>query len=243
MFDAICNHIRYAYNDGIIRSAITIFRQRTELDKDFRVWNSQFFSYAGYKLNDNTYVGDKAQIEFTKICIKLGWTPKYTDFDVLPLILQANGQDPEMFELPSDLIREVEIIHPKFTWFADLKLRWYCIPAVASMKLDIGGLEFTACPFNGWYMCTEISRNLSDSNRFHKLPLIAEKMELDIKNVFSLWKDKALVELNYAVLNSYQKNNITITDHHSASESFMKHYENESQIRGGCPADWVWVSF
>jgi nitric oxide synthase oxygenase domain/subunit len=21
----------------------------------------------------------------------------------------------------------------------------------------------------------------------------------------------------------------------------MKHYENENQLRGGCPADWVWV--
>ena len=45
--------------------------------------------------------------------MRLGWKPKYTDFDVLPLILQANGQDPEMFELPSDLINEVEIVHPQ----------------------------------------------------------------------------------------------------------------------------------
>lgn len=30
-------------------------------------------------------------------------------------------------------------------------------------------------------------------------------------------------------------------DHHSASESFMKHYENEMRTRGGCPADWVWI--
>ena len=26
-----------------------------------------------------------------------------------------------------------------------------------------------------------------------------------------------------------------------ASESFMKHLENEQRLRGGCPADWVWV--
>ena len=30
-------------------------------------------------------------------------------------------------------------------------------------------------------------------------------------------------------------------DHHSASESFMKHFENETKVRGGCPADWVWI--
>lgn len=34
---------------------------------------------------------------------------------------------------------------------------------------------------------------------------------------------------------------VTITDHHAASESFMKHMENEQKARGGCPADWVWI--
>jgi nitric-oxide synthase, brain len=66
-------------------------------------------------------------------------------------------------------------------------------------------------------------------------------MGLDIRNPSSLWKDKALVEINVAVLFSYQTHNITIVDHHQASESFMKHYENECKVRGGCPADWVWI--
>lgn len=30
-------------------------------------------------------------------------------------------------------------------------------------------------------------------------------------------------------------------DHHTASESFMKHFTNEQKLRGGCPADWVWI--
>lgn len=34
---------------------------------------------------------------------------------------------------------------------------------------------------------------------------------------------------------------MTITDHHAASESFIKHMENEHKLRGGCPGDWVWV--
>lgn len=38
-----------------------------------------------------------------------------------------------------------------------------------------------------------------------------------------------------------QKCGVTVVDHHSASESFMKHYENELRTRGGCPADWVWI--
>ena len=171
MFEAICNHIKYATNKGNIRSAITIFRQRSQPGHDFRVWNSQFVGYAGYKLDNKTIIGDRSQIEFTDICIKLGWKPKYTDYDVLPLVLQAYGQDPEWFELPADLVLEIKITHPKYDWFNDLNLKWYCVPGVSSMMLDAGGIEFTACPFNGWYMVTEIGRDFADVNRYDKLPV------------------------------------------------------------------------
>lgn len=40
------------------------------------------------------------------------------------------------------------------------------------MLFDIGGLEFTAAPFNGWYMGTEIGvRDFCDENRFNMLPV------------------------------------------------------------------------
>jgi nitric oxide synthase oxygenase domain/subunit len=39
-----------------------------------------------------------------------------------------------------------------------------------------------------------------------------------------------------------KKAKITIVDHHSATESFVKHYENEVKQRGGCPGDWVWIN-
>lgn len=34
---------------------------------------------------------------------------------------------------------------------------------------------------------------------------------------------------------------MTIMDHHSAAESFMKYMQNEYRSRGGCPADWIWL--
>ena len=43
----------------------------------------------------------------------------------------------------------------RYDWFEDFDLKWYALPAVANMLLEIGGLEFTACPFNGWYMSAE----------------------------------------------------------------------------------------
>ena len=39
-----------------------------------------------------------------------------------------------------------------------------------------------------------------------------------------------------------QANNVTIIDHHTASDTFMHHLEAEQTLRGGCPADWVWIT-
>lgn len=38
------------------------------------------------------------------------------------------------------------------------------------MLLEVGGLEFPACPFNGWYMGTEIGvRDFCDTQRYNIL--------------------------------------------------------------------------
>uniref|UniRef100_A0A8D0AIJ5 Nitric oxide synthase n=1 Tax=Sander lucioperca TaxID=283035 RepID=A0A8D0AIJ5_SANLU len=242
MYNYICNHIKYATNKGNLRSAITIFPQRLDGKHDFRVWNCQLIRYAGYKQPDGQIHGDPANVEFTEICMQLGWKAPKGRFDVLPLLLQANGNDPELFEIPEDLILEVPITHPKYEWFKDLDLKWYGLPAVSNMLLEIGGLEFTGCPFSGWYMGTEIGvRDFCDSSRYNLLEEVANRMALDTRKTSSLWKDKALVEINIAVLYSFQSCKVTIVDHHSATESFMKHMENEYRVRGGCPGDWVWI--
>uniref|UniRef100_A0AAR2M090 Nitric oxide synthase, inducible n=1 Tax=Pygocentrus nattereri TaxID=42514 RepID=A0AAR2M090_PYGNA len=242
MFQFLCSHIKFATNGGNLRSAITVFPQRSDGEHDFRVWNSQLIRYAGYQMEDGSVIGDPANVEFTELCVQLGWTPKYGLFDVLPLILQANGEDPELFEIPPELILEVQMEHPQYEWFKDLNLRWYAVPAVANMLLEIGGLEFTACPFNGWYMGTEIGvRDFCDPQRYNILEKVGQHMGLETHKLSSLWKDEALVVINVAVIHSFQKNKVTITDHHSAAESFMKHMETEVRLRGGCPADWVWL--
>jgi nitric oxide synthase oxygenase domain/subunit len=58
----------------------------------------------------------------------------------------------------------------RFEWFEKLDLRWFALPAVSNMMFDCGGLEFTAAPFNGWYMSTEIGcRDLCDTHRYNIL--------------------------------------------------------------------------
>jgi len=47
----------------------------------------------------------------------------------------------------------------RFKWWSDLEMKWYAVPAVSNMLLDIGGVLFPGCPFNGWFMGTEIGRD------------------------------------------------------------------------------------
>ncbi|XP_072115018.1 nitric oxide synthase 1-like [Mobula birostris] len=242
MFNSICNHIRYSTNKGNIRSTITVFPQRAEGRGDFRIWNSQFIRYAGFPQEDGTVLGDGANVELTELCLRLGWNPVRSRFTVLPLLLQANGEDPELFEIPPELILEVPIQHPQCEQFSLLGLRWYGLPAVANMMLEVGGLEFPAAPFNGWYTAPEISaRNFCDSSRYGLLKEIAAVLGLDTRSTLFLWKDKAAIEATVAVLYSFQRAKVTIVDHHTITESFMKHLESEQRLRGGCPTDWVWV--
>ena len=67
-------------------------------------------------------------------------------------------------------------------------------------------------------------------------------MNLDTENVTSLWIDQVVLEVNIAILCSFQKQGVTITDHHSASASFVTFMDNEYKHRGGCPADWIWIN-
>lgn len=242
MYEHLLELMDYSNNNGNVRGAITIFPKRTDGLNDFRIWNAQVIRYAGYEQPDGSIIGDPISKEITEVCLKLGWKGKGGPFDVLPLLLSANGQDPELYELPEDLILEVLLEHPKYTWFKELGLRWYVVAGISNMLFDCGGLEFTAAPFTGWLMDTEVgTRNLCDTQRYNIVPMIAEKMGLDVKKNSSQWREKAVLEVNIAILHSYNKTNMTMTDHFTAAEAFHQHWEKEYQVRNGCPADWVWI--
>lgn len=55
-------------------------------------------------------------VELTDLCTKLGWRSKRTEWDILPLVVSANGQDPDLFEYPPDLVVEVTITHPTYVF-------------------------------------------------------------------------------------------------------------------------------
>ena len=61
------------------------------------------------------------------------------------------------------------------------------------MSLDLGGVQYSCTPFNGFYMGTEIGgRNLSDTDRYNMLPEISDRLNLDRSSNDTLWKESGI---------------------------------------------------
>ncbi|GAA2813063.1 nitric oxide synthase oxygenase [Kribbella solani] len=237
-------HLTAAYNGGKIRPMITVFAPETPSRPGPRIWNEQLIRYAGYDQPSGRPLGDPRYREFTDYLIKRGWRPpeRRGAFDVLPLVVETVEEGPRLFQLPHQVVHEVELRHPELPWFADLDLRWHAVPVISNSRLVIGGISYPAAPFNGWYMGTEIgARNLADTDRYDLVPEVAERLGLDTSHDTSLWRDRALVELNRAVLHSFGLSGVTVTDHHTESRRFLLHLEKEERAGRTCPADWSWI--
>jgi nitric-oxide synthase, bacterial len=237
-------HLREATNGGRIRPMITVFAPDTPDRPGPRILSSQLVRYAGYDIVGGGVIGDPANADITRLARELGWPGGRPAgrFDILPLLVQEAGGAVTMHEIPADEVLEIPIEHPEFRWFANLGLRWYAVPVISDMYLDIGGVRYPAAPFNGWYMCTEIgSRDLGDSGRYDQLPVIAAHMGLLTASDRNLWKDKAMTELNLAVLHSFSTAGVAITDHHTESVRFLQHIDREERHGRVCPADWTWI--
>jgi nitric-oxide synthase len=240
---ALYEHLRLATNDGKIIPMITIFApEQPDGNVPIRIWNKHLIRYACYTEKDGSLTGDPAQKEFTQYCLQIGWKGSGNAFDLLPVVVQCKNDQPQWYPLTQEWIKEVELEHPEHGWFKTLNLRWHALPLISDMVLEIGGIRYPAAPFNGWYMVTEIgSRNLGDETRYNMLPVIAKKMGLPTDKADPFWKDKALVVLNEAVYHSFKKNGVTLTDHHSASDQFMKFMRNEAQCQRNVTGDWSWL--
>ncbi|MEY9858305.1 nitric-oxide synthase [Catenulispora sp. GAS73] len=251
-------HLREATNDGRIRPTITVFAPDRPDRPGPRIRNEQLIRYAGYRVDDGgppehgktlpapralpSIVGDPRNIALTDSVRALGWYGHGTAFDILPLVIEAEGYRPYVHVLPQDCVLEIPLSHPRHPWFADLGIRWHAVPAISDMCLEVGGLHYSCAPFNGWYMGTEIgSRNLADADRYDLLPAVAANLGLDTTTDRTLWRDRALVELNVAVLHSYEQAGVTMTDHHTEAHRFLKHVAKEERAGRVCPAEWSWI--
>ena len=244
MFRESREHVRMGINGGNMQIVMNVFRPKRPKERwGPRIWNSQYLRYAAYEQEDGTILGDPSNFKLTEAIMRLGWNPPSPRgrFDLLPLVIEVPGQAPRLYEFGPEDSMEVEIEHPTNPEFAKLGLKWVVIPAISNFRMDIGGIQYACIPFNGWFMETEIARNMWEPNRYNQAENIARVFGLDTSSEQTLWRDRAFLELNVAVLHSFSKAKVSLVDHQTASKQFMAHDQREKKAGRECPAQWSWV--
>ncbi len=243
--DRVFAHLNEAHGDGRIRSVISVFAPVRGTELPAWIESPQAIQYAAHVQQDGQVIGDRQNLEMTRIVTSLGWQPAAPQqgFEPLPILIRDRDDHRHMFQIPPSCIHEVAISHPVHSAIADLGLRWYSVPLVTGHIMTIGGIDYPCAPFNGFYMATEIaSRDFADKKRYDVLADVSRAIGIRPDNrADPLWKDRALTELNGAVLHSFKQAGVTILDHHTASDQFMT-FHNREQAAGRCvAADWRWI--
>lgn len=205
-------HLVMAAGEGAVRPMVTVFAPDTPWRAGPRIRNDQLVRYAGYRMADGV-VGDRRYADFTTGVCRLGWRPPGArgPFDHLPLVVETDHEGVLVHPLPRDCVLEVALAHPELPWFADLGLRWHAVPVISNMRLCIGGIDYPAAPYNGVYLCRAIGEDvLADDDAYALAPLIAERMGLDTASDRTLWRDRVAVELNRAVLHSFDAAGVAV---------------------------------
>jgi nitric-oxide synthase len=210
-------HLKFGYAGGDVRPLVTVFAPDTPTTPGPRLWNDQLVRYAGYRTGADI-IGDRRYVGFTETVTRLGWQPpaERGRFDVLPLVVQTAHEGARLFDVPAEAAVEVPLRHPDLPWFAELGLRWPAVPVIANMTLTIGGVRYPAAPVNSWHIGSDIgTRGLADEAAYGVAHEVAVRLGLDVSSERTLWRDRATVELNRAVLHSFDTDGVTITDHYS----------------------------
>ncbi|MGH3880116.1 MAG: nitric oxide synthase oxygenase [Actinophytocola sp.] len=205
-------HLRAATNGGRVRPMVSVFAPDTPWRPGPRIRNDQLVRYAGYA-EPGRVIGDRRYIDFTNVVCRLGWRPPTgrSAFDKLPLVVQTAHEGVSLHPLPRDVVREVPLEHPDLPWFVGLGLRWPAVPVISNMRLVIGGVTYPAAPYNGIYICQAIGEDvLADDAAYGLVRHIAERLGLDVSSERTLWRDRAAVELNRAVVHSFDAAGVAI---------------------------------
>jgi sulfite reductase alpha subunit-like flavoprotein/nitric oxide synthase oxygenase domain/subunit/hemoglobin-like flavoprotein len=245
---AICEdlneHLRIATAGTNIQSVMTVFKpQGPNETLGTRFWSSQIVRYAGYKKLDGSVTGDPANLKLTEYLLQNDlWEPPepVTPFDVLPVVLKVPGRElPYVYKIPSEYVFEVNIEHPDRPDVAGLGYKWTTVPAITNFKMNLGGVVYANIPFNGWFVSTEVVRNLME--RYDAGPRMAEILGLDTKTN-PMWQQLAFCEWELAVLYSFKKSGFTMVDPPTVGKSFCTHVRREREDFGReCPGQWSWI--
>ncbi|KAI4143806.1 MAG: hypothetical protein L6R39_004437, partial [Caloplaca ligustica] len=170
----------------------------------------------------------------------------------------ADNDVPAMVEIPPPLSNLVPIRHPRYgVEFDKIDLKWVAVPALTRLGFDIGGVQYTAAPFVGWFMDAEIGvRDLADTFRYNALPDVASALGLldrdggtseDLEDLAEYERlsilSRAQTELTYAAYWSYQQAKVSMSDTLTASIKWCR-YDDDFKAKHGfrLPADPYWLA-
>ncbi|KNC80485.1 hypothetical protein SARC_07147 [Sphaeroforma arctica JP610] len=243
IFTECVRHLNQATSKTNMEAVMTVFAPRKKSECwGTRFWNAQLVRFACYREGNGQLLGDAANEELTARIMELGWEPPTlrSAFDVLPVVLQHEGQTtPDMYELPEISQRLVDIQHPHYPELRDLGLKWCGVPTVSNFNLSLGGIDYVCCPFNGWFMESEVTRNLWE--RYNIKKSLCAIFGLDSTDPYSGWEERGFAELNRAVLYSFQRAKLSMVAHKQACEQFLTHIQREKALGREVPAQWSWV--
>jgi nitric oxide synthase oxygenase domain/subunit len=100
MFKELCIHIKESSNNGVIMPMISVFRERRlGVEDQFRVWNGQLISYAGYQDTDDpeVVIGDKSTAAFTTVSAVIACGQRQETLDLPYLTLLCDNLKNRMF--------------------------------------------------------------------------------------------------------------------------------------------------
>ncbi|GME25647.1 hypothetical protein GTA08_BOTSDO05762 [Neofusicoccum parvum] len=245
-----------AFNNGDILPTVFVFPPRKTGQAGPMIWNHQLLSFAGYRNEDGSVLGDPLNAELTDAIIELGWTPPAfrTQWDLLPLVTMAEGDVAVITPIPPEMFPLVHIRHPHYgLQFDKLGLRWVPSPALSRLGFDIGGVQYTATPFMGWFMDAEIGvRDLVDRERYNILPRLIDALDLprsalDLEEVPEYERlallSRAQTELNFAVYWSFEQAGVRMSDTLTASSMYCNFDDEHLREHGfRLPADPYWLA-
>ncbi|KAF4507907.1 hypothetical protein G6O67_004355 [Ophiocordyceps sinensis] len=247
-----------AFNRGDIQPSVFVFPPKRPNRPGSMVWNQQFLAFAGYRQPDGSVLGDPINVSLTESITSLGWEPPTirTRWDLLPLVTMAEGDEPYLTPVPESLFPLVQIRHPNSQHslaFEKLGLRWVPAPALSQLGFDVGGVQYTATPFIGWFMDAEIGvRDLADSFRYNVLPSIVSALNLlqpgQELDELPQWErlavlSRAQTELTFAVHWSFLDAGVRMSDSLTASAMYSN-FDDQHLAKHGfrLPADPYWLA-
>ena len=79
-----------------------------------------------------------------------------------------------MIHNKQNIILSMPLSYTSLPAISGLGLQWFSVPGVSWLMAEVGGLQFPASPFSGWYSSVEILRDFLEECRYPGLMKVSK---------------------------------------------------------------------